>query len=614
MQKYSKEVYLLANQWGWKEPGENILEIAKLSIVLQTMKSGDALVYLGIVSREKKEELLGNKPNNIPTLRWIAQYADDVSVNVDKILTLQAGFPYLESINEIDIHEQFNQNHEIYGFCDKNDFVFITIENEVPAILFNSFDGLKDYLQRGKELQLLDPIVEYINSNDLDLRFVVTETANIGKIFQKTSQSGQVYLKEGVDTEDTWYAYKTKNNPVLKKVSRLLDESLSNDITDISIVPVREGFGDVFYRQFGEMTKPDTLRVLSQEELNEVTKFLLIKSGGNTDGTRLRSPADGQFIYKSNFSECYIRCSFIPIDCGRSDIDTVSISLRLLPKKEGHVELKKLNFKPELIDLIVKNILTSHGLMVVSGPTNSGKSTAVSGVLHEHFKLFGRTKKRISLEDPVERFLPDVLQINLSKSNQLGFAEAFKYLLRHDPDMVWIGEIRDSETAETCVRAASSGHFVVTTLHASDTIMTWKTLANMISKEKKLDLIESLNSLLAQRLIKRICPHCALDPRRLTDVEKRQFEHYCNVEKLQDVKMPDLVVQANINGCSRCKNGFSGVVPVHEILTMSREVKNLMLKDDVSYSELSKFRDYSLFQNALELLSENKIEINSIFI
>lgn len=614
MENYSKEAFILAKEWGWEAPTDEVIEAAQKSLVLQTMKAGDILVYMGLVTREEKEVLMAEKPTGTPTLRWIAQNEDGISDRIDEILTLQSGFLYLNSIKSLEVHEQFDQNTEVFGFCDRNDFVFVLIEGIMPAILFGSHDSLKDYLQRGKELQLLDPILGYINAHDLDLKYIVTSATNVGQIFQKNSHDGQVYSNEEVVTEDTWNAHESRNKPALRKMSRLLDESLSNDITDISIVPTREGIGEVYYRRFGEMTKPDSLRMLNREEINEITKFLLIISSANTDGTRLRSPADGQFVYKSAFSECYIRCSFIPVDCGRSDIDTVSVSLRLLPKKEGHVDLKKLNFKPHLIDLIVKNIATSHGMMVVSGPTNSGKSTAVAGVLHEHYKLFGRTKKRISLEDPVERFLPNVLQLNLSKSNNLGFAEAFKYLLRHDPDMIWIGEIRDSDTAETCVRAASSGHFVVTTLHASDTIMTWKTLANMIKKEKKLDLIESINSLLSQRLIKRICPHCALDPRDLTDKEKKQFEHYCKVEGVENAVMPDKIISANTDGCKRCKFGYSGVVPVHEIFTMSRDSRNLMLEEKVTYSEIAKYRDYSLFENALELLNENKIELSSAFI
>lgn len=606
----------LARMWGWENPTDEIIEMAATSLRYQKMSLGKIVTDMGIITEEEKEKLLKSKPKNILTLDWLSRHVSGLQNNpnlTEKILALHNGFPYFDDLEILIVHHYVRAHKEVFSECDRLDAILMLIEREKPILVFSSYNQLRDYRQKGRAAKIDDPILNRLSVNNETLEFfALADFKQIAQLqYSNAPSEGHVAQNEDIINDDVWYTHQTKNDSTLRKFAKILDEAMMNKVSDISVEPRRDGSSFILYRQFRDLIPPLSTHMLDPIETEEITRFLISKARANQSASRLREPADGQFIYQSSIGEVFIRASFIPIDRGRTDIETISVSLRLLPRvSTGHIYLEELNMEPKVIEEIDNVIAFSQGMVVLAGPTNSGKSTTIAGMINKHVTRYGNRFKRLSIEDPVERFLPNILQISLPQHKK-NFAEIMKAILRHDPDMIWIGEIRDIETAKTCIRAATSGHLVLTTIHASDTILAWKTLGNMLERHMQMDLTESLSMIVSQRLLKSVCDKCFKGYRSPTDDEKRKFEYYC---RLFDVEydIPEQVVVKNEKGCAACRGGYNNVLPINEVLPVSRELKGILSRD-VKYDEVAKYKSTTLFESAINLLKQGKVEMESVF-
>ncbi|MEG2075142.1 MAG: GspE/PulE family protein [Victivallaceae bacterium] len=282
------------------------------------------------------------------------------------------------------------------------------------------------------------------------------------------------------------------NAGVVKIVDNMFNAAIEQNASDIHIEP-EEDFCCIRFRIDGVLSEYLTLPLHDYPALASRIKLL-----GNLNIAESRTPQDGRTQIKSSREEFDIRISTIPILCGES------IVLRLLRKKAMKFDLKELGMPKNIMLKFNELIHIEHGIILVVGPTGSGKSTTLYSVMQQ---LNDRERKIITIEDPVEYQLPGLSQMQVNPQINLNFANGLRHIVRQDPDIILVGEIRDQETADIAINAALTGHLVLSTLHTNDAPGAITRLLDM-GVEPFL-IAASLNGVLSQRLVRTICPICS---------------------------------------------------------------------------------------------------------
>lgn len=616
--KESPEIKRLVQSWGWSYPKEEIIEMARLSNsflesnLFKNIVDLDVLSEDEIASFEARSEDLATKD-----LDWFCDRNESIQKNRQKILALSKKKPFYNiEAPELSVHPILLQpdktSADCHVVCDDNEAILMQIQKKKPVLVFSDVLTLKEYSHRGRQEKLIDPILKNISD---DLCFAVGEKTQILAKLQGLKKN-TIEAEEDQKGDDVWYAHEIQDE-VQRMFARFVDEAIDSGATDISIIPLKKGGARVQMRLYGVLQHGALLRRLTTTQADSLVRFLRRKSGSSSDGSRIQAPEDGQFTYNSKIGEVYVRCSFMPTSRVRSDTDMVSASLRLLPKKVEKISLASLAIDEFVMKAMESAVVRSQGLIVLAGPTNSGKSTTCGGLLGLHQDIFGETFKRLSIEDPVERLYPGILQISVPaqlRDKEDKFAIIMKSVLRHDPDVIMLGEVRDESSAGTCIRAAASGHLVFTTLHANDVVTAWELLANYAHEKDRMNLAQSLSLIISQRLVKKLCPFCKNDNMTPTMKDAEHFAAYCHAHDI-DVPLPEKISTVNEKGCGKCHGGYSGVYPIHELLPVTREVKSMFVRRDAeSHHALYTKRTLTLMDNALKLVNQGKIGIDEVFI
>src|SRR5688500_3806608 len=279
-------------------------------------------------------------------------------------------------------------------------------------------------------------------------------------------------------------------------------------------------------------------------------------SGMNIAEKRL--PQDGRINVRIKGEEIDIRVSTVPTVYGES------VSLRLLTRGKIFLSLEKLGFSAQEEAMIRDIIIKPHGIMLVTGPTGSGKSTSLYAFLSS---INSVTKRIITIEEPVEYELKGINQISVRSDIGLTFAMGLRHILRQDPNVIMVGEIRDLETAEIAIRAALTGHMVFSTLHTNDAPSAFTRLIDM-GIEPFL-VASSVEAVMAQRLVRTICPHCKTEQK----VER---------DYLRKIGFPENEIETakfyKGAGCEECRQlGYQGRMGIYEILIVNEAVRPLVL-------------------------------------
>jgi type IV pilus assembly protein PilB len=268
------------------------------------------------------------------------------------------------------------------------------------------------------------------------------------------------------------------------------------------------------------------------------------------DTTENRRPQDGQISIHEAGARVNFRVSTIPTVGGEK------VVMRLLDEGNRSFQLEHLGMSERELKTVQALIDKPYGMIVVTGPTGSGKSTTMYSILS---KLNAVSRNIVTVEDPVEYRLPGVNQVASDNEHGLGFANALKYIMRQDPDVIMVGEIRDHETAATAVQAASTGHLLISTLHTNDAIGAVARLNDLGVDSFKIG--GALLGSIAQRLLRSICPHCK-EPAELN-------RHYFNA-LAKGGEPPEDVVFYRGRGCKKCLGtGYAGRVPIYEIMVVT---------------------------------------------
>lgn len=342
---------------------------------------------------------------------------------------------------------------------------------------------------------------------------------------------------------------------VVDLVNEIIHDAYQKRSTDIHFEPYRDEFR-VRCRIDG---------VLQDVNLPPKAKHLIlpilsrIKIMANLDIVEKRLPQDGRAIVRIQNQNLDLRISSIPSSRGES------VVIRILPTYMIF-DLKKLGLADKNIQILENIIRKPNGIVLLTGPTGSGKTTTLYACLN---LINSKERKIITIEDPVEYEIPGITQIQISNKIGFDFAKGLRSMLRHDPDVMMVGEIRDFETAEIAIRAALTGHMVFSTLHTNDASSGVARLLD-IGVEPFL-VASSVEAIIAQRLIRTICPHCKKEDASQPAALKQKIA--------QDLALsgPDQVKIYKGQGCDQCGHtGFYGRTALHEILVMSETIKKLV--------------------------------------
>ena len=331
--------------------------------------------------------------------------------------------------------------------------------------------------------------------------------------------------------------------------------------------------------------------IIPLQEYPVIVNKLKIKAG--LDISEKRLPQDGRITIKTNTNEFDIRVSSLPTLHGEK------IVLRILSKDANHIQLEELGFTKEELKTYKETVKKPNGIILISGPTGSGKTTTLYATL----KLLNDDQTNIlTIEDPIEYTLEGVNQVQLKENIGLDFASTLRTFLRQDPDVIMVGEIRDAKTANMAIRAALTGHLVLSTIHTNS---AWATISRLIDMDIPSFLIAStLNVSVAQRLVRKLCADCKEKAKISKDLFPANFEIPNN-----------FVTHFNAVGCNNCYHtGYSGRKAIYEIIPITKTLVQHIKDNDLEIDTYLEENNIStLKNNAVKLIKEGITSIDEVY-
>ena len=280
-------------------------------------------------------------------------------------------------------------------------------------------------------------------------------------------------------------------------------------------------------------------------------------------------PQDGQYSFNINKRQINVRVSILPSHYGETCV------MRLLDAQKTFAGFDQLGYDGEALRNIKEAVQLPHGMVLVTGPTGSGKTTTMYSMLQT---VDTKAKKVITLEDPIEYNLQGITQSQVNPDVGYDFSSGLRAILRQDPDVIMVGEIRDFETAETAAQASLTGHLVISTLHTNSAIESIPRLVNM--GVKSFILAPALDLIVAQRLVRKLCPYCAKE-NPISEIERQHIAQILDSIKAKGLEIPAIpeILKTPV-GCNKCgKTGFLGQIAIAEVLRFNQELRDLILKN-----------------------------------
>ncbi|MEA3499640.1 MAG: type II secretion system ATPase GspE [Candidatus Marinimicrobia bacterium] len=529
--------------------------------------------------REKLSSTLGSKQdveNSI--IERIEKFVASENIPQTKLNKLNFTDPSIvESIPE-EMARQFN----IIPINKKNSKLMVAMANPFDSVAINTI--------RSKTGFDLDIFYTPYNKIISQIENIYTQKTNFEESMKELVDF-EVEEDEEKEREDEEYLrIQAEDAPAIKFVNLLFLQAVQNKASDIHIEPLEKEV-KVRLRVDGILKEISPGPKRMQSGIISRIKIL-----GNLDIAERRVPQDGRTQIKIMGRQVDIRISTLPTIYGEK------VVMRLLDKESVSLDINDIGFEPKIMKQF-KNVLNqAHGMVLVTGPTGSGKTTT----LYSSLNYVNSTDKNIvTVEDPVEYRLKGINQVQAKPKVGLNFAAGLRSILRQDPDIVMVGEIRDKETAEIAIKAALTGHLVLSTLHTNDAVATIIRLLNM-GIDKYL-ISSSLSLIIAQRLARRICLHC-----------KTQYSPEPRViDKLESLKInPDDVSFYKGKGCDYCGGtGYWGRIAVYEFFFMYKEVKELVVQNASEAQIREKGNDLgmeSLLENGIKKVNKGLTTIDEI--
>ena len=356
--------------------------------------------------------------------------------------------------------------------------------------------------------------------------------------------------------------YDVENIPIVDLVNKIILVAVKARASDIHFDPLEDGL-KIRMRVDGNLQ--DHTIIPKDSERNVVTRVKLI-SGMNITENRL--PQDGAIKGRIDNIDLDMRVSVLPTNEGEK------VVIRILDYSKSLEGLHSLDFSPVNFEKVLQMLAVPNGIILVTGATGSGKSTTTYSMLqslnHEETNI-------ITVEDPIEMNIEGINQVQVNSEIGMTFAAALRSILRQDPNVILIGEIRDSETAQIAVRASITGHLVLSTIHTNNSLATIERLLDM-DVERYL-LSTALEGIISQKLARRICPICKTI-RPTTPYERKVFKDALGIN-VNEMWVP--------NKCEHCINGFLGRIAIQEVLLINEDIRDIISRDDTDKEVLREF-------------------------
>ena len=439
------------------------------------------------------------------------------------------------------------------------------------------------------DLAVLD---EISRTTGLDVMVLVSTSDQVGAAIEQNyarleeEQNAKVQLKESAASEEEMQLVvgqadgsgvdgENEEN-IVHLVELILGNAIRRDASDIHLEPF-EGYFKLRYRQDGSL-----IRMFSGESRVYSPLVSRLKIMSNLDIAEHRIPQDGRLKISFDGRDIDFRVSVLPTYHGEK------VVMRILDKESLKLEFTDLGFEPEERDLFIENIRQPNGICLVTGPTGSGKSTTLYSALNN---LNEEDANLITLEDPVEYNIDGINQVQCNAKVGLTFASGLRSILRQDPDVIMVGEIRDLETADIAVKCALTGHLVLSTLHTNDAPGAISRLIDM--GIEPFMLAASLNLCQAQRLVRKLCPQCKKPVKVPAQFIERYKEH---MPKGDDI---DVTMAHKNEGCDKCGGkGYKGRTSVGEMMPVTATLKDVIAEG----ATIAKIRETALGEGMITLI------------
>lgn len=483
---------------------------------------GDVMLEMGLVSETQLAQAL--------SIRLKVPFVDLASVQINKDAVMK-------------IPEQTAREKTVIAFDMHNNRLMVASNDPIN---FYIFEELK--VQTGMEI--VPQISTKTQIQEAIGRFYSQQTVN--KVMNELDDEAAAAAQQN-QVVDQQSGERIDNAPIVRLVNTMVETAFHINASDIHIEPFKNRTR-IRFRVDGELVEQEAMKVSPALHNSLITRIKIL---GGMNIAEKRIPLDGRFGMKIDGINLDVRVSTIPCVYGEKCV------IRLLStadeKTRKITDLGMTDYNYEMFKHIIR---CPNGVMLVTGPTGSGKSTTLYATLGE---LSKPNVNIVTVEDPVEKKIDGVNQCQINAKAGMTFAAALRSILRQDPDIIMVGEIRDGETADIAIRAAITGHFVLSTLHTNDAASTIVRLVDMGVAPYM--VASSLVGIIAQRLVKLLCNECK-EQITLTDPADL---------RLVSMDKPVQICQAHKGGCKKCRGtGYSGRTAIHEIIVTSNDIKELI--------------------------------------
>ncbi|MFU1524278.1 ATPase, T2SS/T4P/T4SS family [Aeromonas hydrophila] len=601
----------IKSRWGINSPTELMIQHAQRSqsimsenVSIKSILIDEFEISVGLEQEQRQdvdyyEQLLLHHADN-------ARLAD----LKNRLLAMKSGDLYIDDrdLSLVSLHPLMEQE-PIRDWCKQNTAALIMLEGFRVCLLFADYNRSSMLVRTLHGVSRAQHVV--LSQCSQDLLFAYCSLTGYGQISRKMLSSAE---REGTNV-----LFEHSLGGEYDKLKKIIDSCVRTGGTDIHIdpsyldsrVPVKIRVRTTL------QTLPEPLW-FTESEYQTIKRLLLEVSGAASSGAEITEPVDGGLVYIRPASQITIRLAFIPKSHEQTMADSlVGIRLRLLPQGGSStvIDLEEIGHTSKTIEIFAQAMSQGSGVNIMVGPTGSGKSTTCLGMVGLHRVLFGDKLSRVSIEDPVERVVDGIEQFQIShtlREREDKFVTYLKALVRFDPDFIYLGEVRDPQTAAICIETSMTGHQVLTTLHAESTVMGLARLLNMLgSADQRFAALMVIRHLFSQRILPTVCPSCSSEIEIDQGIRRKlkwKYEH-----EYEDSVIPSKA-RVTGSGCKTCGGTkMMGLVPVVEHLHLTQDLRKSILENDFRIGdEVCNARTQTLFGETMRYLDEGVVALDAL--